>query len=333
MALSLTQNALQINFDSVLSLSDGGMVSMFKALESSRLRGFLGCSAAVYEKDLADGVPGLTLGESKNIPHLKILTVNYDGTYIAKNKSVSTASEEVKEKSVVEKGVTMAAKRRPAPAAEPVAKKKRTTVGRAASTVKDLSIVPVVQAAIPISMVLKPNEKTLSDEDSMSIDDILNHIPEYVLPPSLSAEEPTKILFIHGVEFMEVDWYKATLTKIDPAAKGKAPLVEEIKDLAAKEEQLLKWAETNSLQTTIYRRYAVRSSPHCFVKFVEQLRLHKLKWTRPSSSILFGGADESITTLRAQLSEIIAYINRGHEKKGEDISIGPQPEYRSRPRG
>ncbi|KZV58383.1 hypothetical protein F511_15506 [Dorcoceras hygrometricum] len=35
MALSLTHNALQINLDSVLSLSDGGMVSMFKALESS----------------------------------------------------------------------------------------------------------------------------------------------------------------------------------------------------------------------------------------------------------------------------------------------------------
>ncbi|KZV33885.1 hypothetical protein F511_11095 [Dorcoceras hygrometricum] len=97
-------------------------------------------------------VPSLTLGESKALPPLKIITIKSVGTYIAKNKSVSTAGEEVKEKSVVEKGVT-AAKRRPALAVEPVAKKKRTTVWRAAPTVKDLSIVPVVQEAVPITMV------------------------------------------------------------------------------------------------------------------------------------------------------------------------------------
>ncbi|KZV39489.1 protein tipD [Dorcoceras hygrometricum] len=173
MALALIQNALQINFDSVLSLYDGGMVSMFKALESSGLRGFLGCSAPIYEKDLVtlfenaivrgntvistvqgmfveiteeqfagifdlpfegqtsvndlpanlineqsrgfvvqlslllEGVPGLKLGESKAFPPLKILTVKSVGTYIAKNKSVSMASDEVKEESVVETVVTV----------------------------------------------------------------------------------------------------------------------------------------------------------------------------------------------------------------------------------
>ncbi|KZV30358.1 mucin-2-like [Dorcoceras hygrometricum] len=51
MAASLIQSALHVNFDSVLSLSDSGMVSMFKTLESSGLRGFLGCSADIYEGD------------------------------------------------------------------------------------------------------------------------------------------------------------------------------------------------------------------------------------------------------------------------------------------
>ncbi|KZV57781.1 hypothetical protein F511_28283 [Dorcoceras hygrometricum] len=220
------------------------MVSMFKALESSGLRGFLGCSAAIYEKDLvtffgnaivrgdtvislvqgmfveiseeyfagvfdlptegltsvtnlptnriselrrvlsdsgdliktsckkkemkmeyrllndmlakaitAKAVLNLILGESKALPPLKILSVKSVGTYIAKNKSVSTAAEKVTEDPVVAKVVTAAAKRRPAPAAETVAKKKRTTIGRDAPTVKDLSIVPI-QEAIPISMML-----------------------------------------------------------------------------------------------------------------------------------------------------------------------------------
>ncbi|KZV41731.1 hypothetical protein F511_34516 [Dorcoceras hygrometricum] len=274
MALSLIQNALQINFHSVLSLSDGGMVSMFKALESFGLRVFLGCSAAVYEKDLVtffenatmrgntmtsvndfpakminevrrdfsesgelikasckkkemkvefrllndilakaitakagsfdavtqerfllmaaihygirinwsrflydiqkgmvtpsskqargfvvqlsfllEEVPGLKLGESKALPPMNILTVKSIRTYIAKNKFLSEPADEVKEESVVDKVVTTAAKRRPSPAVEPVAKKKRTTIGRVASTLKDFSIVPVVQHAVSIFVV------------------------------------------------------------------------------------------------------------------------------------------------------------------------------------
>ncbi|KZV40486.1 hypothetical protein F511_23823 [Dorcoceras hygrometricum] len=43
---------------------------------------------------------------------------------------------------------------------------------------------------------------------------------------------------------------------------------------------------------------------------------------------------EGLNTLRAQLSEIIAYINRGRDdKRGEESSRGPQPEDRRRPSG
>ncbi|KZV44904.1 hypothetical protein F511_27029 [Dorcoceras hygrometricum] len=54
MASSLILNVLQGNFDSVLSLPDEGMVSMFKTLESSGLCGFLGFSTAIYENDLVN---------------------------------------------------------------------------------------------------------------------------------------------------------------------------------------------------------------------------------------------------------------------------------------
>ncbi|KZV45268.1 hypothetical protein F511_16851 [Dorcoceras hygrometricum] len=46
-------NALQVNFESVLAISDNeGMLNMFKALEASGLRGFLGCQSVLYETEL-----------------------------------------------------------------------------------------------------------------------------------------------------------------------------------------------------------------------------------------------------------------------------------------
>ncbi|KZV21049.1 hydrolase [Dorcoceras hygrometricum] len=83
---------------------------------------------------LLKGVPDLTLGESKTFPPLKILTVKIVGTYVAKHKSVSTTAEEVTDEQTVEKVFKATVKRITAPAAEPVAKRKRTTVGRAAPT-------------------------------------------------------------------------------------------------------------------------------------------------------------------------------------------------------
>ncbi|KZV14165.1 hypothetical protein F511_44300 [Dorcoceras hygrometricum] len=52
MATSLIQNALQVNFDSVLSFPDEGTVQMFKARDSTRLHGLLGCPSVLYEDDL-----------------------------------------------------------------------------------------------------------------------------------------------------------------------------------------------------------------------------------------------------------------------------------------
>ncbi|KZV42849.1 hypothetical protein F511_13602 [Dorcoceras hygrometricum] len=345
MALSLTQNALQINFDSVLSLSDGGMVSMFKALEeysgkfskgvtvnisevqfagifdlptegltsvndlpanlinegrrafseigelikpsckkkemkivfrllndilakaitakagsfdavtqerfllmaaihcgikikwsrflfdilkemvtpsSKQARGF-----AVQLSLLLEGVPGLTLGESKALPPLKILTVKSVGTYIAKNKYVPEVSEEVKENVQDAVPIYMVSAR--SPTVQIRTSPKRKLILREESEEEDTDS----EDTVPLSKVLKPTETSLFDEESMTIDEILKHIPEDMLLPSLSVEEPTKILFSQGVAFREVNWYKATIPKIDPTIKGKAPLVEEIKVLEA----------------------------------------------------------------------------------------------------
>ncbi|KZV45445.1 delphilin-like [Dorcoceras hygrometricum] len=53
MASTFIANSYQVNFDSVLSIPDhDGMLNMFKALEASGLRGFLGCESVLYEKEL-----------------------------------------------------------------------------------------------------------------------------------------------------------------------------------------------------------------------------------------------------------------------------------------
>ncbi|KZV42746.1 hypothetical protein F511_25552 [Dorcoceras hygrometricum] len=53
MASSFISNDLQINFYSVSGIQDNkGMVNMFKALEASWLRGFLGCPSVLYEQEL-----------------------------------------------------------------------------------------------------------------------------------------------------------------------------------------------------------------------------------------------------------------------------------------
>ncbi|KZV52958.1 hypothetical protein F511_16662 [Dorcoceras hygrometricum] len=53
MASVFITNAQQVNFESVLGISyNDGMVNIFKVLESTGLRGFLGCSSVLYEQEL-----------------------------------------------------------------------------------------------------------------------------------------------------------------------------------------------------------------------------------------------------------------------------------------
>ncbi|KZV14503.1 hypothetical protein F511_42902 [Dorcoceras hygrometricum] len=64
MASSFIANALQINFDSVLEIADNaGMVEMFKSMEATGLRGFLGCPTGKFvaiTEDRFAGVFGFT---------------------------------------------------------------------------------------------------------------------------------------------------------------------------------------------------------------------------------------------------------------------------------
>ncbi|KZV53099.1 hypothetical protein F511_24518 [Dorcoceras hygrometricum] len=101
----------------------------------------------------------------------------------------------------------------------------------------------------PLSKVLAFTETLKSDEESMSIDALLAQIPKDMMLPSITATEPTKIKFVKGIEIKERDCLR------------RLAIVESVSDIAAKEEQMLQWAETYSLQTAVQRRlYIVANS-------------------------------------------------------------------------
>ncbi|KZV17519.1 hypothetical protein F511_38354 [Dorcoceras hygrometricum] len=500
MAASLIQNAIQVNFDSVLSFPDEGMAQMFKALESTGLRGFLSCPSVLYEDDLlslfahsiftdvfalpteglnsmdevpknliydarsvfsASGEPIKTSCKKKEMKiefrllndimaksitfkagsfdavtheRFRLMTSIHCGLKINWSKILfeilkdmerrslptsedpysqncwhlrcqkkSITAEEVTDETPVEIFVKKtAAKKRPALAAEPIMKRKRTTVGRAAPTEKNLAIVPVVQDPEPISVVpaevalcgkviaetaeiemeetvetesridvsaitnddavfssnvlsneegplvekeketekettdkgknveklidsedtdplrkvLELTETSMSDEESMTIDDILRQIPEDMMQPSVTAEAHKDQIREALVKDIYSFFYSFSIRSFSA--------LQSVSDLAAKED-MLQWAETYSLQTTVRRRLYIiakyremllrkfletrhnnfesgtptsaidlqvldlLSEAHSMsvTRLLEQLKQHRLEWARPCSSKLF----------------------------------------------
>ncbi|KZV56622.1 protein STICHEL-like 4 [Dorcoceras hygrometricum] len=131
--MAAIHEGLKINWGKLLFHILKDMVT----LDSNQARGFTMQNCIILK-----GAPDLELGKSKAFPPLKILTAKTVGTYVAKNKNINV--EEVVDEPVEKVVKKAATKRRPAPAVvEHVAKKKRTTVGRAAPAENDLSIVPM----------------------------------------------------------------------------------------------------------------------------------------------------------------------------------------------
>ncbi|KZV22927.1 hypothetical protein F511_38958 [Dorcoceras hygrometricum] len=82
--------------------------------------------------------------------------------------------------------------------------------------------------------VAKTPEKAVgsnqTDEELMSIDDLLMQISDNMMLPSVTAAEDTKIRLGSSIEINEVrysDWYYASLPRISTHDKGKEPLEEE----------------------------------------------------------------------------------------------------------
>ncbi|KZV42352.1 dnaJsubfamily B member 11-like [Dorcoceras hygrometricum] len=124
----------------------------------------------------------------------------------------------------------------------------------AATTAKDIDLATVTDVV-----------QSSSDEELLSIDDLLKRIPGDMMLPSVLAGE----LIGHGISIPGVadgDLYKASLPKIALTDKGKAPLSRPAylrrlafltslnRDIAANEENVLTWAETDSVQVALQRK-------------------------------------------------------------------------------
>ncbi|KZV47732.1 hypothetical protein F511_11935 [Dorcoceras hygrometricum] len=164
--------------------------------------------------------------------------------------------------------------------------------------------------------------------DSENTEPLSKQIPEDMMLPSVTAEKPSKIEFGHGIEIKEVDWHKATLPTIDPMDKGKAPLGQCRRTQEALSQKItldMGFAQSISHQEMVFR--AEINNVH------KEVQIQKAALTQELTAFHLE-TQEGLNTLHDELSEIIAYLNRGRDdKKGEESSRGPQPEDQSRPSG
>ncbi|KZV54090.1 patatin-like protein 2 [Dorcoceras hygrometricum] len=137
---------------------------------------------------LLENVPNLELGDSSEFPSSKILTKKTVHRYIAVNDKV--AVEEVTDvprvkKTPVKKAVS---RKRPAAVDEPIVKKKRTPVGKAAVVATDSALEAVpIQVVAPISTVPPPAPKRKIEKRKRRL--ALGSDDEIVGEPTTVAEE------------------------------------------------------------------------------------------------------------------------------------------------
>ncbi|KZV47984.1 splicing factor 3B subunit 1-like [Dorcoceras hygrometricum] len=128
----------------------------------------------------------------------------------------------------------MSGSKQPSKIIEPAAAEKEMDIEPVAtedlSLAKSVAMMTDSEEAESLSKALALTEKpSQTDEESMSLEDILKQIPEDMMLPSVTAAEITRIKFGFGIDILGVsegDWYKASLPQIDISDKGKAPLVE-----------------------------------------------------------------------------------------------------------
>ncbi|KZV26641.1 splicing factor 3B subunit 1-like [Dorcoceras hygrometricum] len=152
--------------------------------------------------------------------------------------------------------------------------------------------------------------------DSEDTEPLSKQIPVDMMLPSAIAAEITRIKFGRGIEIpgvSEGDWYKVNLPQIAISDKGslrRLPVLDSIKDIIAKEEHILAWAETDSLETSVRRReYIIAKYREMLLrKFLEAHRKN-FRSGHPTTAIdlqiivlLFDAHLFALETLQTQMS-------------------------------
>ncbi|KZV38573.1 hypothetical protein F511_04278 [Dorcoceras hygrometricum] len=114
-------------------------------------------------------------------------------------------------------------------------------------------------------VVAKKNAEFLckkpTDEELMTIDDLLMQISDDMMLPSVTAAEFTKIKFCLSVKINEVQDKDCYVNKLQDVfdffhsfSLSQILDLESVTEIAAKEKHMLSWEETNSLETAVKRR-------------------------------------------------------------------------------
>ncbi|KZV43283.1 replication protein A 70 kDa DNA-binding subunit B-like [Dorcoceras hygrometricum] len=319
MASVFITNALQVNFESVLGISDNvGMVNMFKALESLGYEGFWDvrqyCMSRNWSSSLTQHLckimtlPVLSPGMPNNLV-LQARTVfsKYEKPvqYSCKKRLLKYEFRLLND--ILDKSITVKAGSFDAVTHERFFMMTAIHFGVKLET--DLAE-PAVARSEDITVEISKHSTAVTDEESMSIEDLLQQIPSDSLLPFVLAAEPTRIKFSNGISIPGVAdgyLYKA--------------------NISVKEEKVFTWAETDSVQIALQRRlYIVAKYRELLLRnFLEayranfsfgqpwsamalqiiyllsiahntavkelllQKQAHVLQWTRPCCSMLFEG--------------------------------------------
>ncbi|KZV36715.1 dystroglycan-like [Dorcoceras hygrometricum] len=229
MASSYYTNTLHVSFETVLAMDNPGMVSMFKALTASGLLGFLGCPAVIYEAALIDFFENALVWDGVVISTVagKLVEISeelFAETFELPVKGLTNLSEIPMDLVFDVKSIV-------------------SLTGEPTEASPDEHPVKESMEAI--------EEKLISTDEAMSLEDILMSIPVEVRFPSTGVEF-TKITLGKSIKSPGVDemtWYMASLPQIPEDDKGKKPLMEKdpVKGNPVKEQFLLIVADIDLL--------------------------------------------------------------------------------------
>ncbi|KZV54225.1 hypothetical protein F511_14638 [Dorcoceras hygrometricum] len=234
MASSFYSNAQHVDFESVLSMDDHDMVSMFEALMASGLRGFLGCPAVVYEDALVDFFENASIRSGVIISTMGGQLVEISEERFA--ESFELPVDGFGDLSEIPKDAIFDARSIVSLSGEPISLSGRKNqmkmpfrllcdIMAKAISVKagSFNAITVEEFVAPISA-----NDTLSADEQMSLDDILLTIPVDI-PLPYSCMEITKISMGKSIKIPGVSkwtWFLKSLPRISAGDKGKEVLVE-----------------------------------------------------------------------------------------------------------
>ncbi|KZV18577.1 hypothetical protein F511_42619 [Dorcoceras hygrometricum] len=281
---------------------------------------------AIQISFLLENIPNLELGESSEFPSSKILTEKTVHRYVVLNEKVGAEEVAADAPKVTRAPKKKAAsKKRPAsiPVAEPVVKYKRTTKKKSGSSKENLDIVVVAQEAVPIQIIEPIPAAPVVEPSVEEQREATSAIP---IDENISAvERPADVETI--VEEFDEPAVEGTAEEIRP------PSTDDVDDIIEQVLAEIAHIEADEEDHGVARFETASDTEDEEMETIDvgdqQLQTVDAAVSRADAAADYfvkEPAKETLNHITDQLSELIAYINRGgNDKKGEVSSSRPQP--------